>query len=100
MFVKAERESLRREEFDADNNRRQAKGLTLREWKDDDDLNTEDKLGSESVSETDDAKPAVDTEQSEDEDDPLLIESGKILVDFISLNRDAQNIGTQASTTQ
>jgi carboxyl-terminal processing protease len=100
MFVKAERESLRREEFDADNNRRQAKGLTLREWKDDDDLNTEDKLASESVSETDDAKPAVDTEQSEDEDDPLLIESGKILVDFISLNRDAQNIGTQASTTQ
>ena len=100
VFVKAERESLRREEFDADNNRRQAKGLTLREWKDDDDLNTEDKLASESVSETDDAKPAVDTEQSEDEDDPLLIESGKILVDFISLNRDAQNIGTQASTTQ
>jgi carboxyl-terminal processing protease len=100
VFVKAERESLRREEFDADNNRRQAKGLTLREWKDDDDLNAEDKLASESVSETDDAKPAVDTEQSEDEDDPLLIESGKILVDFISLNRDAQNIGTQASTTQ
>lgn len=100
VFVKAERESLRREEFDADNNRRQAKGLTLQEWKDDDDLNTEDKLASESVSETDDAKPAVDTEQSEDEDDPLLIESGKILVDFISLNRDAQNIGTQASTTQ
>lgn len=100
VFVKAERESLRREEFDADNIRRQAKGLTLREWKDDNDRNTEDEVASNSVSETGDVEPAVDTEQSEDEDDPLLIESGKILVDFISLNRDAQNIGTQASITQ
>ena len=100
VFVKAERESLRREEFDADNIRRQAKGLTLREWKDDNDRNTEDEVASNSVSETDDVEPVVDTEQSEDEDDPLLIESGKILVDFISLNRDAQNIGTQASITQ
>lgn len=100
VFVKAERESLRREEFDADNARRQAKGLTLREWKDDNDRNTEDEVASNSVSETDDVEPAVDTEPSEDEDDPLLIESGKILVDFISLNRDAQNIGTQASIAQ
>ncbi|MDG1951500.1 MAG: carboxy terminal-processing peptidase [Gammaproteobacteria bacterium] len=101
VFVKAERESLRREEFDADNVRRQAKGLTLREWKDDNDRNTEDEVASNAVSETDDVEPAVDTEQSEeDEDDPLLIESGKILVDFISLNRDAQNIGTQASIAQ
>jgi hypothetical protein len=100
VFVKAERESLRREEFDADNVRRQAKGLTLREWKDDNDRNTEDEVASNSVSETDDVEPAVDTEPSEDEDDPLLIESGKILVDFISLNRDAQNIGTQASIAQ
>ena len=99
-FVKAERESLRREEFDADNVRRQAKGLTLREWKDDNDRNTEGEVASNSVSETDDVEPAVDTEPSEDEDDPLLIESGKILVDFISLNRDAQNIGTQASIAQ
>ncbi|MDB2443785.1 carboxy terminal-processing peptidase [Gammaproteobacteria bacterium] len=100
VFVKAERESLRREEFDADNIRRQAKGLTLREWKEDNDLSTEDELASESVAETDDVEPAVDAEQSEDEDDPLLIESGKILVDFISLNRDGQNIGTQASIAQ
>jgi carboxyl-terminal processing protease len=99
VFVKAERESLRREEFDADNIRRQAKGLTLREWKDDNDLNTENEVASDLVSETDDVEPAVVTEQSEDEDDPLLIESGKILVDFISLNRDAQNINTQASIT-
>lgn len=100
VFVKAERESLRREEFDADNIRREAKGLTLREWKDDNDLNTEAELASESVSETDDVEPDIDTEQSEDEDDPLLIESGKILLDFISLNGDTQNIGTQASITQ
>jgi carboxyl-terminal processing protease len=99
VFVKAERESLRREEFDADNIRRQAKGLTLREWKDDNDLNTENEVASDLVSETEDVEPAVVTEQSEDEDDPLLIESGKILVDFISLNRDAQNINTQASIT-
>lgn len=100
VFVKAERESLRREEFDADNIRREAKGLTLREWKDDNDLNTEAELASESVSETDDVEPDIDTEQPEDEDDPLLIESGKILLDFISLNGDTQNIGTQASITQ
>ena len=100
VFVKAERESLRREEFDADNIRREAKGLTLREWKDNNDLNTEAELASESVSETDDVEPDIDTEQPEDEDDPLLIESGKILLDFISLNGDTQNIGTQASITQ
>ena len=88
-MVKAERESNRREEFDAENMRRFLKGLPLREWEDDD---TDDEEEGTAVTVTDDSDLPVgeDGKTSEndeiEEEDPLLLESGRILADFIILN--------------
>jgi carboxyl-terminal processing protease len=80
--VKEEREKARRTEFDAENMRRLLKGLTLNEWIE--DLNAEE----EELVANSDTPPTDETEEEEeaDEGDPLLLESGRILADFIALN--------------
>lgn len=75
--LKSQREADRRAEFEANNQRLQAKGLPLEEWRD-----------LESDSEAEDEIAAVEEEESEEEreeDDPLLMESGRILVDMAEL---------------
>ena len=85
LQVKAERERNRREEFDAENMRRFLKGLPLNEWVDEEDLNVDEE--EESTIANDDTLTTDDgNEDIEDEADPLLLESGRILADFISLN--------------
>ncbi|MFT5844113.1 MAG: carboxyl-terminal processing protease, partial [Pseudohongiellaceae bacterium] len=81
--VKQEREKTRRTEFDAENMRRLLKGLTLNEWVE--DLNAEDEDEEELVANSD-TSPADETtdEAEEEEADPLLLESGRILADFIA----------------
>lgn len=87
--VKAERESNRREEFDAENMRRFLKGLPLREWEDE-EADEEDEVSSVAAVDDSDLPSDEDTQASEndeiEEDDPLLLESGRILADFIALN--------------
>ncbi len=82
--VKEEREESRRTEFDAENMRRLLKGLSLNEWVA--DLNEED--DEESLIANDDTASPDEPEEeaTEDEGDPLLLESGRILADFIALN--------------
>jgi carboxyl-terminal processing protease len=82
--VKEEREQTRRAEFDAENMRRLLKGLPLNEWVEDED---EEEEGALLVN--NDVPPAEDEDDEEaieDEGDPLLLESGRILADFIALN--------------
>lgn len=81
--VKAEREQTRREEFDAENMRRLLKGLPLNEWVDDENEDEEEILVANDDTATADEEP---DEAIEDEEDPLLLESGRILADFIALN--------------
>ena len=87
--VKAERESNRREEFDAENMRRFLKGLPLREWEDE-EADEEEEISSVASVDDSDLPSGEDTQTSEnddiEEDDPLLLESGRILADFIALN--------------
>lgn len=87
--VKAERESNRREEFDAENMRRFLKGLPLREWEDE-EADEEEVISSVAAADDSDLPSGEDTQISEndeiEEDDPLLLESGRILADFIALN--------------
>ena len=87
--VKAERESNRREEFDAENMRRFLKGLPLREWEDE-EADEEEEVSSVAALDDSDLTADEDTQASEndeiEEDDPLLLESGRILADFIALN--------------
>ena len=80
--VKEEREKARRTEFDAENMRRLLKGLTLNEWIE--DLNAEE----EDLVDNSDTAPIDEEEEEEEEEegDPLLLESGRILADFIALN--------------
>ena len=82
--VKAERERNRREEFDAENMRRFLKGLPLKEWVEEDESEDEAPLvvNNDSSAGTDEAE----SEEELDEDDPLLLESGRILADFIAIN--------------
>jgi len=83
--VKAERETSRRAEFDADNMRRLMKGLPLREWEDEE---TDDEAVTVAVNDdtlTTSADAEAEPEEPEEED-PLLLESGRVLADFISLN--------------
>jgi carboxyl-terminal processing protease len=96
--VKADREESRREEFDAENMRRLLKGLPLREWVEEDNEaedsetvaanETED--GAElarldGASEAPESEAANDEEEELEETDPLLLESGYILVDLLNL---------------
>jgi carboxyl-terminal processing protease len=109
--VKADREQTRRIEFEAENLRRKLKGLELKEWVEEDDLyrdevaNADDSDSSsaeESVESTEIAieealeasassTPVAEADVDEDaeepeETDPLLLESGRILADFINLS--------------
>ena len=84
--VKEEREENRRTEFDAENMRRLLKGISLNEWVE--DLNAEEEkeelvANSDTISTE---EPEEGTAEEEDEGDPLLLESGRILADFIVLN--------------
>ena len=85
--MKEERENNRREEFDAENMRRFLKGLPLREWKDEE---ADEEVSSVAAVDDSDLPSDEDTKSSEndeiEEDDPLLLESGRILADFIALN--------------
>lgn len=84
-MVKAERERTRREEFDAENMRRLLKGLPLREWVDEDA--EEDAVEVAANDDTTNAEPeSAEPEEEIEEDDPLLLESGRILADFIALS--------------
>ena len=82
--VKEEREEIRRTEFDAENMRRLLKGLPLNEWVA--DLNEEDDEGSLIANDETAGPDEPEEDVTEDEDDPLLLESGRILADFIALN--------------
>ena len=76
LVVKQEREDSRREEFDTENMRRALKGIPLEEWKED--------AEEDSTEFTDEETILVDNE--EEEGDPLILESARILADFISLS--------------
>ena len=79
VVVKQEREDARKEEFEAENMRRALKGLPLEEW-----IEDEDSLAS---SDSEVIEPEENEEDSElEEDDPLILESGRILADYINLN--------------
>jgi len=77
--LKAQRDADRRAAFNANNERLLAKGLTPEVWRDEDD--GEDDSADELA--LLDEEAASDTER--DEDDPLLLESGRILVDMAQL---------------
>jgi len=109
--VKADRERVRRIEFEAENLRRELKGLELKEWIDEEDLyNNDDDVaaaepessldeGSEetiALASNDASDKALETdagesveddsdEEGDEEADPLLLESGRVLADFINL---------------
>ncbi len=76
LVVKQEREDSRREEFDAENMRRALKGIPLEEWKEDAEEGSTEFTDEETI--------LVDNE--EEEGDPLILESARILADFISLS--------------
>ena len=83
VVVKQEREDARKEEFEAENMRRALKGLPLEEWVEDEDID-EDSLAS---SDSEVIEPEENEEDTElEEDDPLILESGRILADYINLN--------------
>jgi carboxyl-terminal processing protease len=91
QVVKLERESNRRAAFDAENMRRLLKGLTLEDWVSDaqreaaeDEEETAAEL-SDDVTLADN-EASVEEEEVDEEKDPLLLESGRILADFIALN--------------
>ena len=89
LVVKAQREESRRAEFDAENMRRFLKGLSLREWvvESDEESSEEEPTSPDnddvSVADNDAETDAVE----EEEGDPLLLESGRILADFIALDQ-------------
>ena len=92
--VKATREKNRRTEFDAENIRRLLKGLSLNEWVEDINAEEEDELVADSDT------PLLDeaTDETEEEGDPLLLESGRILADFIELNSNRVSAVSSGST--
>jgi hypothetical protein len=68
-IVKAEREAAKRVEFDAENLRRQLKGLPLKEWIDEDEAQDE-----EAVASTDDTvvpETSVDSAETDSEGDVI-----------------------------
>lgn len=83
--VKARREEERREEFDADNMRRFLNGEPLREWVAADAEPEEDDADTPANNDTSVASNDEADEEEDKVDDPLLMESGRILADFISL---------------
>lgn len=91
--VKEEREQARREEFNAENTRRSLKGLSLNEWVEDENLEEDDSDSTIAANED-----SVSDEDSEDEGDPLLLESGRILADYIMLNANQVSSINQSNT--
>ncbi len=85
LVVKTERDESRREEFDAENMRRLLKGLPLREWEDEEEDDQSDPAPANDDTSVADAADS-DVEEEPEEEDPLLLESGRILADFIALN--------------
>lgn len=87
--VKAEREAERRAEFDAENARRLAKGLPLREWVADEFLDEEEQsaiaAANDDVQSSESEADSAEEEEIE-EVDPFLLESGRVLADFMTLN--------------
>ena len=84
--VKQEREDARKEEFEAENMRRALKGLPLEEWVEYEDIDDESSEGL-ATSDSEVIEPEETEEETElDEDDPLILESGRILADYINLN--------------
>ncbi|MBL4820723.1 MAG: carboxy terminal-processing peptidase [Gammaproteobacteria bacterium] len=90
--VKTEREASRKEEFDAENMRRFLKGLPLEEWVElDFDQDDTETVASEEAEVSDGAELAGATDSEADsevldEKDPLLLESGYILMDLLKLS--------------
>ena len=68
--------------------RRLLKGLTLNEWVEDPNAKEEEEEDEEEeLVANSDTPPADEPEdEADDEGDPLLLESGRILADFIALN--------------
>ena len=87
--VKAEREANRRIEFEAENMRRLLKGLPLQEWVEDENEEAADTLAlSDSADAVLDESESEATEEAADEVaevDPLLLESGNVLLDMVRL---------------
>ena len=88
QIVKVEREENRRSIFEAENMRRFLKGLPLREWETDDEESDEDETPTQNNNDTNlaDNDLGSDSVDEDDEGDPLLLESGRVLADFIALN--------------
>jgi len=80
-MLKARRDADRREAFDANNARLQAKGLPLEIWRDEAAEEDAEADAAEDIAALDDASD----EEEQEEDDPLLLESGRILVDMAEL---------------
>ncbi len=100
LIVKDEREQARRVEFDAENMRRLLKGLPLNEWIE--DINEEEEveeplLANNDVDTTEEAEQEL---EADDEGDPLLLESGRILADFIALNSNRVSAITDPASRQ
>jgi len=77
--LKEQRDADRRTAFDANNMRLLAKGLPLEVWEED-ETDAEEEIENPDLAMTDDEDAAND-----DEEDPLLQESGRILVDLAEL---------------
>jgi carboxyl-terminal processing protease len=76
--VKQEREDTRRQEFEAENMRRALKGLPLEEW--------EDEIADEEDEVVVSLEDSEVASEDDEEEDPLILESGRILADYIKLN--------------
>lgn len=84
--VKAERELSKREEFELENERRLLKGMPLRKWVDENtDAESDAVATSTEAAASEREEDAAIDDLSEDEIDPLLQESGRILVDMVQL---------------
>lgn len=79
--LKSQRDAERREAFEANNARLAAKGLPLEEWRDE----TYEEDSDEQDIDIAVADDEAEAEDEREEDDPLLQESGRILVDMAEL---------------
>jgi len=77
--LKAQRDADRRAAFDANNTRLQAKGLPVEEWRDE---TYDEDAENDQLAATDDEGS---NEEELEEEDPLLQESGRVLVDMAEL---------------
>lgn len=99
LVVKNEREESRRVEFEAENKRRLLKGLPLREWVEEGaEEDTEEQALNDDLAVAD-SSDAEDDADELDEEDPLLLESGRILADFIALNQTRLSAQNNSSPT-